>query len=40
VDAVPLLPGGKQDLARLRQDLTELGNTTGREQTEPSSVTN
>lgn len=40
VDAVPMLPTGKQDLARLRQDLAELGNTTGREQTEPSSVTN
>jgi len=35
VDAVPMLPNGKQDLARLRHELAH-----GREQIEPSSVTN
>ena len=44
VEAVPMLPSGKPDLVRLRQDLAGLrelraSNTTGREQTEPASVT-
>jgi len=39
VDAIPVLPNGKPDLVRLRQDLSDAETGHGREQSGSSDVT-